>query len=97
MTESLSLADCIAIPDLFKPERVPENERLNENQLIDDLCRKGRAAWNLGNVEGIIRKVCAEARAGDWIVIMSNGGFGGIYDKLPAALEAINRANSDKT
>ena len=97
MAESLSLADCIAIPDLFKPERVPENERLNENQLIDDLCRKGRAAWNLGNVEGIIRKVCAEARAGDWIVIMSNGGFGGIYDKLPAALEAINRANSDKT
>ncbi len=97
MAESLSLADCVAIPDLFKPEKVPENERLDENQLIDDLCHMGRAAWNLGNVEGIIRKVCDEARAGDLIVIMSNGGFGGIYEKLPAALEAAGRTNSDES
>jgi len=39
-------------------------------------------------VEGIIQKVCEEARAGDWIVILSNGGFGGIFEKLPAALAA---------
>jgi UDP-N-acetylmuramate: L-alanyl-gamma-D-glutamyl-meso-diaminopimelate ligase len=39
-------------------------------------------------VEGIIRKVCDEVRAGDLIVIMSNGGFGGIYEKLPEALQA---------
>ncbi len=97
IAESLSLADCVAIPDLFKPEKVPQNERLDEHQLIDDLRRLGRAAWNLGNVEGIIRKVCDEARAGDLIVIMSNGGFGGIYEKLPEALEAVSPANSDKT
>ncbi len=47
----------------------------------------GCAAWNLGNVDGIIQKVCEEARSGDLIVILSNGGFGGIYEKLPAALE----------
>lgn len=88
IAEALSLADCIAIPELFKPEKVPGSERLDENLLIEDLRRMGRAAWNLGNVEGIIRKVCDEARAGDLIVIMSNGGFGGIYEKLPAALKA---------
>jgi UDP-N-acetylmuramate: L-alanyl-gamma-D-glutamyl-meso-diaminopimelate ligase len=87
MAEALGLADCIAIPDLFKPEKVPENERLNEHQLVEDLHRMGRAAWNLGDVDGIIQKVCAEARPGDLIVILSNGGFGGIYEKLPAALE----------
>lgn len=87
IAEALGLADCVALPNLFKPEKVPENERLNENQLVEDLRRMGRAAWNLGSVEGIIQKVCDEARSGDLIVILSNGGFGGIYEKLPAALE----------
>ena len=87
IAEALAQADCVALPNLFKPEKVPENERLNEAQLIEDLRRMGRAAWNLGDVDGIIQKVCEEVRSGDLIVILSNGGFGGIYDKLPAALE----------
>lgn len=86
IAEALGVADCIALPLLFRPEKVPENERLDENQLIEDLRGMGRSAWNLGTVEGIIQKVCEEARPGDLIVIMSNGGFGGIYDRLPAAL-----------
>lgn len=90
IAEALSLADCIAIPELFKPEKVPGGERLDEIRLISDLVGMGRAAWNLGTVEGIIRKICEEVRAGDLIVIMSNGGFGGIYEKLPGALENIN-------
>ena len=84
----MSLADCVAIPALFRPEKVPDGERLNLAQLIEDLRQSGRAAWNLDTVEGIIQKVCEEARTGDWIVILSNGGFGGIYQKLPAALAA---------
>ncbi|HTY62450.1 MAG TPA: UDP-N-acetylmuramate:L-alanyl-gamma-D-glutamyl-meso-diaminopimelate ligase [Acidobacteriota bacterium] len=87
MAEALGLADCIAIPDLFKPEKVPEQERLNETQLVEDLRRMGRDAWNLGNVDGIIQRVCEEARAGDLIIVLSNGGFDGIYEKLPAALK----------
>ncbi len=84
---ALSLADCIALPAMYKPERVPEGERLDEERLIEDLRRMGRAAWNLGDVDGIVRKVSQEARSGDLVVILSNGGFGGIYEKLPAALE----------
>jgi len=88
IAQALSLADCVAIPALFRPEKVPDGERLNLAQLIEDLRQSGRAAWNLDTVEGIIQKVCEEARTGDWIVILSNGGFGGIYQKLPAALAA---------
>jgi UDP-N-acetylmuramate: L-alanyl-gamma-D-glutamyl-meso-diaminopimelate ligase len=87
IAEALSLADCIALPELYRPDKIPDGERLDENRLVDDLRRMGRAAWNLGSVEGIIRKVCEEIRRGDLILIMSNGGFGGIYEKLPAALE----------
>jgi UDP-N-acetylmuramate: L-alanyl-gamma-D-glutamyl-meso-diaminopimelate ligase len=87
MAEALSLADCIALPALFRPEKVPEPERLDENRLIDDLRSRGCSAWNLGTVESIIQKLCEDTRSGDLIVIMSNGGFGGIYEKLPAALK----------
>ncbi len=97
IAEALALADCVALPELFKPERIPDGERLDENQLVGDLQRKGCAAWNLGTVEGIIQKVCEEARSGDLIVIMSNGGFGGIYERLPEALERVTAANSAKT
>lgn len=94
IAEALGQADLIAFPGLFKPEKVPENERLDETRLVEDLRRMGRSAWNLETVEGIIRKVCEEARSDDLIVIMSNGGFGGIYEKLPSALKAINKTNS---
>jgi len=92
IAEALGVADCVALPALFKPEKVPENERLDTQQLVEDLRRSGRSAWNLETVEGIIKKVREEARAGDLIVIMSNGGFDCIYEKLPAALE--NRLRS---
>ena len=86
ITEALAEADCIAVPPLYKPEKVPEGERLDLTRLIDDLKAMGKAAWNPEGVEGIILRVCSEARAGDMIVILSNGGFAGIYEKLPAAL-----------
>jgi UDP-N-acetylmuramate: L-alanyl-gamma-D-glutamyl-meso-diaminopimelate ligase len=97
IAEALGLADCVALPGLFKPEKVPENERLDEDQLVGDLRSRGCTAWNLGTVEDIIRKVSEEARSGDLIVIMSNGGFGGIYEKLPLALERTSIAGSAKT
>lgn len=47
----------------------------------------------LDSIDGIIARLVAEAVAGDAIVIMSNGGFGGIHQKLVAALRAA-RAGS---
>ncbi len=86
ITEALALADCIALPALYKPEKVPEKDRLDVDRLVADLRARGRLAWNMGTADGIIRKVREEAVDGDLIVIMSNGGFGGIYEKLPESL-----------
>jgi UDP-N-acetylmuramate: L-alanyl-gamma-D-glutamyl-meso-diaminopimelate ligase len=86
IAEALSGADCIVMPPLFKPEKVPEGDRLDVARVIEDLRSMGRAAWNLDGVESIIDHVRAQARCGDVIMILSNGGFGGIYKKLPDAL-----------
>ncbi|WP_297920584.1 UDP-N-acetylmuramate:L-alanyl-gamma-D-glutamyl-meso-diaminopimelate ligase [uncultured Agitococcus sp.] len=40
------------------------------------------------NIDGIIADVIAQVKSGDAIVIMSNGGFGGIHGKLVNALKA---------
>ena len=39
------------------------------------------------DLEDLVRQICLEARPGDQILVMSNGGFGGIHGKLLAALE----------
>jgi len=87
IAQALGQADCIAVPALFRPDNVPGDEKLDLDHLIADLRSMGCEAWNLTTVEGIILKVCEEVRANDLIVIMSNGGFGDIYTKLPIALE----------
>ncbi|MFH1572652.1 MAG: UDP-N-acetylmuramate:L-alanyl-gamma-D-glutamyl-meso-diaminopimelate ligase [Acidobacteriota bacterium] len=86
ITEALAVADCIALPPLFKPEKIAAEERLCLDSLVRALQAAGRLAWNLPGVDAIIQKVCDEGRPGDMVVIMSNGGFGGIHQKLPAAL-----------
>jgi UDP-N-acetylmuramate: L-alanyl-gamma-D-glutamyl-meso-diaminopimelate ligase len=93
IAESLAVADCIAIPDLYRPEKVPQSERLDLGRLIEDLRGRGRDAWNPRDAAGIIQKVCEAAKPGDFVLIMSNGGFGGIFEKLPAALGQEERVN----
>jgi UDP-N-acetylmuramate: L-alanyl-gamma-D-glutamyl-meso-diaminopimelate ligase len=39
-------------------------------------------------LESLIAAVVGEAKAGDHVLVMSNGGFGGIHDKLLARLKA---------
>lgn len=40
------------------------------------------------SIDGLVHDVAAQARPGDHVLIMSNGGFGGLHDKLLAALRA---------
>jgi UDP-N-acetylmuramate: L-alanyl-gamma-D-glutamyl-meso-diaminopimelate ligase len=46
----------------------------------------GSKAETFSEMEALVTAVCAEAQAGDQILVMSNGGFGGIHDKLLATL-----------
>jgi UDP-N-acetylmuramate: L-alanyl-gamma-D-glutamyl-meso-diaminopimelate ligase len=67
---------------------LPEDERLSVPRLVHDLRRHGRAAREAGSLDEIIDTVVREHQPGDLVVIMSNGGFGGIHGKLLRALGA---------
>ena len=79
-------ADEIILASVFRAS-LPIEERLSVEDLVHDLTRAGLHARHLPAVADIVSAVAAEAREGDLVVIMSNGGFEGIHDKLLAALE----------
>jgi UDP-N-acetylmuramate: L-alanyl-gamma-D-glutamyl-meso-diaminopimelate ligase len=80
-------ADQVVIAGLFNPDAIPPDARLSPEQLAEDIARRWmKAAVYLPDVDGIVKHVVAGARSGDVMVIMSNGGFGGIHEKLLEAL-----------
>ena len=80
-------ADEVVIAGVFRSS-LPESERLSAERLVDDLRRQGLRARHIPGVEDIVRTIVSEHRAGDIVVLMSNGGFGGIHQKLLRALDA---------
>jgi UDP-N-acetylmuramate: L-alanyl-gamma-D-glutamyl-meso-diaminopimelate ligase len=85
-----SRADEIVIASVFR-ESLPADERLSVEDLVRDLVRAGQSARHLPSVDAIVEAVSREARDGDVVIIMSNGGFGGIHDKLLTALARPDR------
>lgn len=86
LVDSLSLADEVVVATVFKAEAIPENERLSTSAVIEQLKRQGHAARECPDANAIVDAIAPELRAGDVVAILSNGGFGGIYEKLPAQL-----------
>ena len=88
LADALAIADAAVVAAIFKAEAIPENERLDAQHVVDDLKQRGRPAWHLADADAIVSTIAPELRPGDVIAILSNGGFGGIYDKLPKRIEA---------
>jgi len=81
-TESFDSADiiCIRKPPLL--DKIPEGERFSSKQLASDLKNKGKNALYFPDTQRIIDFLVSEAKAGDLILIMSNGSFDNIHDRL---------------
>jgi UDP-N-acetylmuramate: L-alanyl-gamma-D-glutamyl-meso-diaminopimelate ligase len=89
LAESLALADEIVIANVFKSDSIAESERLDIQAVAAQVAQSGRHARVIADVDGIVRVAAPEMRSGDVVAILSNGGFGGIYEKLPARLNSL--------
>nr|MBR9809988.1 UDP-N-acetylmuramate:L-alanyl-gamma-D-glutamyl-meso-diaminopimelate ligase [bacterium] len=83
---ALKKADCVVIPSIPDSKKVAVNERLDPEKLAADISNGGARSWYLGEVEEIVEHVSSLAKGGDVIAILSNGGFGGIHEKLLTSL-----------
>ena len=75
-------ADMICIRKPSRLDKVPENERLSTQQLVSDIQARGNNAFYFEDAESILLFLKARAKQGDLVLIMSNGGFDNIHQRL---------------
>jgi UDP-N-acetylmuramate: L-alanyl-gamma-D-glutamyl-meso-diaminopimelate ligase len=83
---ALAEADEAVLAGVFGAGKIPEEERLSPEEVAADIRALGRPAAFIPDVDGIVARLAATCRPGDLVLLMSNGGFGGIQGKLAAAL-----------
>ncbi len=94
LARSLSAADEVVVAGIFKSEAIPEHERLDPAAVIATLQASGKPARLLDTADAIVESIAPELRAGDVVAILSNGGFDGIYEKLPARLKSLREVTT---
>jgi UDP-N-acetylmuramate: L-alanyl-gamma-D-glutamyl-meso-diaminopimelate ligase len=82
LAEALALADQAVISEITDLQKIPENDRLDPDKLAADIARHGGQGRYIHSVDDIVATVVAEAKPGDVVAVLSNGGFGGIHKKL---------------
>ena len=91
LIRSLALADQVVIAAVFKSEAIPEAERLDLHRVVEEIGKRGKQARILADADAIADAIAPELRERDVVAILSNGGFGGIYEKLPQRLRQLER------
>jgi UDP-N-acetylmuramate: L-alanyl-gamma-D-glutamyl-meso-diaminopimelate ligase len=87
--QAFQTADYVIIAGVFDKTIATEKGRvLDTDRLIEEIAAQGKPAHGIANADKIVLHLVPELREGDVVAIMSNGGFGGIHEKL---LETLAR------
>jgi len=86
LPDALSIADGVILAEVARIEQVPPEDRLDPWKVVKSIQQTGKPAFYEPGINQIVERMKPLARPGDVIVVFSNGGFGGIHDKLLAAL-----------
>ncbi len=81
-------ADLLLVAPVHRADSVDEEERFDPDRLVNDARQGGVDARQAKGVDDIVADLAARALPDDVVLILSNGGFGGIYETLPAAILA---------
>lgn len=89
ITDALSIADRVIIAPIHRKDRIPMEERLDTTDVARNLSNGGVQASAAQSFEEIVDEVEAGITSGDLIVLMSNGAFGGIGDKIKEIIQEL--------
>jgi UDP-N-acetylmuramate: L-alanyl-gamma-D-glutamyl-meso-diaminopimelate ligase len=84
--EALSQADVIILARLFHPERYTKETAISPPEMLEHLRMLGRDAQYIPSTDDIVSDLVPRLKGDEVVVIMSNGSFDGIHDKLLNAL-----------
>ena len=82
LIEALAQADNVILAPVHRKERIPVEERLDTSSIANILRNRGLDAVAVDAFNEVVEKIEKDARRGDVILIMSNGGFGGIKERI---------------
>jgi len=91
LIESLRLADRVVLAGVYQQQRIPDAERLHPDEVVTSLNAAGTPAELHPTADAIVDTLAPTLHSGDVVAILSNGGFDGIYEKLPARLTALQQ------
>ena len=80
-------ADRVVLCSIFAPEKLDASLRLDVGLIVNELRRQGILAHCWDSADEIVKQVTPLLEKGDKVIIMSNGGFDGIHQKILKALE----------
>lgn len=75
-------ADMVCICDPCVTKDIPDHERFSPERLVADIGGRGGAARHFETPDQVIDALAGELRPKDLVLIMSNGGFGNIHERL---------------
>jgi UDP-N-acetylmuramate: L-alanyl-gamma-D-glutamyl-meso-diaminopimelate ligase len=88
--QAFRAADRVIVAAAHLPGKVPASQRLSEGDLVASIRDQGTNADHIPRVTDIVEALAGELLAGDRVVVLSNGGFGGLHDRLIAALDGVS-------
>ncbi len=87
--KAFSYADHVVIAGVYNTSKASElGKVLDVNELVEDIAMQRKPALALPNADAIVEYLTPEMKRGDVIAVMSNGGFGGIHEKLINVLKS---------
>lgn len=84
---ALSGADCVIIASPHRADAIPAEERFDSAAAAAEIAERGIDARHVQETTDIVEAVLRDMKKGDVILVMSNGGFGGLVEKLSAAID----------
>ncbi len=85
---SFDPADEVVLARVFGSSKLPPEQTLSPDRVVDGVRKRGKTANTFESTDEIVQHVARNARKGDHVVIMSNGGFDNIHNKLLDRLKA---------
>ena len=87
--KAFSYADYVIIAGVYNTSKASElGKVLDTDELVKDIAMQGKPALSFPDADAIVEHLTPAMRDGDVVAVMSNGGFGGIHDKLLSVLKA---------
>ena len=82
LVNAFTEANAVVVSQIARLELLQPHERLDPERLMRELAASGKEAAYLPDADAIVEHVKQHAEGGDVVCVFSNGGFGGIHEKL---------------